>query len=81
MDNFKRVEEINRKLNIDAVLISNGNNMRYISGFAGETGYLYISEKHHAVITDFRYTYQAEAEAKGYEIITIGSGGYERSNK
>ena len=50
--------------------------MRYISGFTGETGYLYISEKRHAVITDFRYTYQAEAEAKGYEIITIGSGGY-----
>lgn len=79
MDNFKRVQEINRKLNIDAVLISNGNNMRYVSGFAGETGYLYISEKHHAVITDFRYTYQAEIEAEGYEIITIGDGGYEQA--
>lgn len=79
MDNFKRVQEINRNLNIDAVLISNGNNMRYVSGFAGETGYLYISEKHHALITDFRYTYQAEAEAEGFEIITIGSGGYEEA--
>lgn len=77
MDNFKRVQEIIKNINIDAVLISNGNNMRYVSGFAGETGYLYISEKHHAVITDFRYTYQAEAEAEGYEIVTIGSGGYE----
>lgn len=79
MDNYKRVQEINRQLNIDAVLISNGNNMRYVSGFAGETGYLYISEKRHAVITDFRYTYQAEAEAKGYEIVTIGTGGYEEA--
>lgn len=79
MDNYKRVQEINKNLNIDAVLISNGNNMRYISGFAGETGYLYISEKHHMVITDFRYTYQAEAEAEGYEIVTIGSGGYEEA--
>ncbi|NLL73898.1 MAG: aminopeptidase P family protein [Clostridiales bacterium] len=79
MDNFKRVEEINKSLKIDAVLISNGNNMRYVSGFAGETGYLYISDNHHAVITDFRYTYQAEAEAEGYEIITIGSGGYEEA--
>ena len=79
MDNFKRVQEINRDLNIDAVLISNGNNMRYVSGFAGETGYLYISEKRHAVITDFRYTYQAEMEAEGYEIITIGGGGYEEA--
>lgn len=79
MDNYKRVEKIINELNIDAVLISNGNNMRYVSGFAGETGYLYISNKHHIVITDFRYTYQAEAEAKGYEIVTIGSGGYEEA--
>jgi Xaa-Pro aminopeptidase len=79
MDNYKRVQKINQNLNIDAVLISNGNNMRYVSGFAGETGYLYISKKHHMVITDFRYTYQAEAEAEGYEIVTIGSGGYEEA--
>ena len=79
MDNYKKVQEINKSLNIDAVLISNGNNMRYVSGFAGETGYLYISEKHHMVITDFRYTYQAEMEAKGYEIVTIGNAGYEEA--
>lgn len=79
MDNYKRVETIINELNIDAVLISNGNNMRYVSGFSGETGYLYISKKHHMVITDFRYTYQAEAEAEGYEIVTIGSGGYEEA--
>lgn len=77
MNNYKRVQEILQKLSIGAVLISNGNNMRYVSGFAGGTGYLYISEKKHAVITDFRYTIQAEMEAEGYEIITIGNGGYE----
>jgi len=77
MNNYKRVQEILQKLSIDAILISNGNNMRYVSGFAGETGYLYISEKRHAVITDFRYTIQAEMEAAGYEIITIRNGGYE----
>ena len=61
---------------MDAVLVSNPNNLRYVSGFAGETGYLYISQNRHAVITDFRYTIQAEMEAEGYEIITIGNGGY-----
>lgn len=76
MDNYLRVQEILRKLNIDAILISNGKNMRYISGFAGETGYVYISHLRHAIITDFRYTIQAEGEAEGYEVITIGNGGY-----
>lgn len=79
MDNYKRVQELLKKLSIDAILISNGNNMRYVSGFAGETGYLYISEKRHAVVTDFRYTIQAEIEAEGYEVITIGNGGYEEA--
>ena len=79
MDNFKRVKEINKNLKLDDLLISNGNNMRYVSGFTCVTGYLYISKKHHMVITDFRYTYQAESEAKGYEIVTIGSGGYEEA--
>ena len=79
MDNYLRVQELLKKLSIGAVLISNGNNMRYVSGFAGETGYLYISEKRHAVITDFRYTIQAEIEAEGYEIITFGNGGYEEA--
>ncbi len=79
MDNYKRVQDILKELSIDAVLINNGNNMRYVSGFAGETGYLYISERRHIVLTDFRYTIQAEMEAEGYEIITIGNGGYEEA--
>lgn len=79
MNNYQRVQDILKELSIGAILISNGNNMRYISGFAGATGYLYISEKSHAVITDFRYTIQAEMEAEGYEIITIGNGGYEEA--
>ncbi len=79
MNNYLRVQEILQKCSIGAVLISNGNNMRYVSGFAGATGYVYISENRHAVITDFRYTIQAEMEAEGYEIITIGNGGYEEA--
>lgn len=79
MNNYKKVQEILQKLEIDAVLISNGNNMFYVSGFSGETGYVYVSAKRHAIITDFRYTIQAEMEAEGYEVITIGSGGYEEA--
>lgn len=79
MDNFKKVQEIIKKLSVNAILVSNGNNMRYVSGFAGETGYLLISDKRHIVITDFRYTIQAELEAEGYEVITIGKGGYEEA--
>lgn len=79
MNNYKKVQKILETLELDAVLLSNGNNMFYVSGFAGETGYVYISAKRHAIITDFRYTIQAEMEAEGYEVITIGNGGYEEA--
>ena len=79
MDNYKRVKEIIKDIKIDGILISNGKNIRYISGFTGETGYLYISNKRRVVVTDFRYTFQAEKEAEDYEIITIDSGGYEKA--
>lgn len=79
MNNYKKVQDLLQDLSIDAVLISNGNNMRYISGFAGETGYVYISKGRHAVITDFRYTIQAEIEAPEYEVITIDNLGYTKA--
>lgn len=79
MNNYRKVQDILKKLELDAVLISNGNNMRYLSGFSGETGYIYISQSKHAILTDFRYTIQAELEADGYEVITIGNGGYEEA--
>ncbi|HHT97266.1 MAG TPA: aminopeptidase P family protein [Clostridiales bacterium] len=79
MDNFARIQEILNDLSLDGVLISNENNIRYISGFTGATGYIYISKKTKKIITDFRYTTQAELETYGYEIITIGNSGYEAS--
>jgi Xaa-Pro aminopeptidase len=79
MDNYKKVQKLFGKLSIEAMLISSGKNMRYISGFNGATGYLYLSANRRVVITDFRYTIQAEKEAEGYEVITIGSGGYEEA--
>lgn len=79
MNNFGRIQEILNDLLLDAIIISNENNIRYISGFTGATGYVYISKKTKRIITDFRYTSQAELEAYGYEIITIGNNGYEAS--
>ena len=79
MDNYKKVQELLKQHSVEAILISDDKNMRYISGFSGGTGYLYISVDRRAVITDSRYTIQAELEAEGYEVITIAGSGYEES--
>lgn len=58
------------KNSIDAMIIADPYNMRYISGFAGGEGYVYVSSKRKVIITDSRYTEAAEKEAKaGFEVI------------
>jgi len=53
--------------NCQAVLLHNPSNIFYISGYTGE-GMLFLSFKELAVITDFRYTEQAERQAKGFHV-------------
>lgn len=71
MNNHDRIIEILDKLSIDAILVSNGANMRYLSGFSGATGYLYISRKKQVILTDFRYTIQANNESLDFEVVEV----------
>ena len=50
-----------------AILLSNESNMFYISGYTGE-GLLLIANQQCTVITDFRYTEQAENETDNFVI-------------
>lgn len=72
----EKVTKVIKELSLDAVLVSNGFNMRYISGFSGATGYLFVSQKRRIILTDFRYTIQANLESKGFEVIEISGGDY-----
>ena len=59
---------------LDAILLSDGYNMRYNSGFAGATGYLYLTKDRNVLLTDSRYTTQAKQEAENFEILEVKSG-------
>ncbi|MDD7740326.1 MAG: Xaa-Pro peptidase family protein [Fusicatenibacter sp.] len=48
---------------VQAVLITDPYNMRYLSGFRGGEGILYISENQNVLITDSRYTEAAGKES------------------
>ncbi|MDD6208462.1 MAG: aminopeptidase P family protein [Clostridiales bacterium] len=65
------VREIIDRYSLDAVLVSCPYNLRYVSGFSGGEGYLYISRKQAVLLTDFRYTIQAEEEAAGFVVKEI----------
>ena len=53
---------------LDGLLVSRPENLRYLSGFTGSSGWLLISEQHAILATDFRYVEQARGESPDFEI-------------
>ena len=51
----------------DCVLVTDGNNIRYFSGFTGE-GYLLITDSGLVIVTDFRYTEQAKLQSPHFVV-------------
>ena len=56
---------------LDAILISQPENVRYLSGFTGSSGWLLISKQNAVLATDFRYTEQAKGESPDFRITQI----------
>ena len=72
----EKVKQILKEKQLDAVILSNADNIRYLSGYCGDTGLLFLSERRNVIMTDFRYIYQVKAEAPGSEAVDIGNEGY-----
>ncbi|MGQ9600284.1 MAG: M24 family metallopeptidase [Anaerolineae bacterium] len=56
---------------LEALLISQPENRRYLSGFTGSAGWLLISAERSILATDFRYYEQVEREAPTFELAKI----------
>ena len=54
---------------VDALLITNGHSIRYMTGFTGTAGVAIISKTDAVFITDFRYTEQAASQIKDFRIV------------
>ena len=58
----------------NAVAVHNPSNMFYLTqGYTGE-GAVYISGTRRVIITDFRYTEQAERQAPGFQVVMTDKG-------
>ena len=69
-----RLEKLRQRLaesELGAILISQGENRRYLSGFTGSAGFLLISQKSAILATDFRYVEQAQSQAPDFDIAQI----------
>ncbi|MDA1257446.1 MAG: aminopeptidase P family N-terminal domain-containing protein, partial [Chloroflexi bacterium] len=69
-----RIDNLRSKfegLGIDAILITDDENRRYLSGFVGTAGYLFITQAGAVLATDSRYTEQAGHQAPDYRVDRI----------
>jgi len=66
---LQKLRTVAAEKRLDALVLSQPENLRYLSGFTGSSGWLLISEKDAILATDFRYVEQAKEESPDFEII------------
>jgi Xaa-Pro aminopeptidase len=69
---IKRLRKLRTSIDekgVDAILLSQPENLLYLSGFTGSSGWLLISRQNAILATDFRYVEQAKGESPDFEII------------
>lgn len=72
MNKINRLREKLKAEKLDGILLLNDSNIRYMSDYSGSDAYVIITDHSSALITDSRYTEQAEEECKSFEIIRWG---------
>jgi len=68
---LRKLRQALTEQNLDALLVSQPENRRYLSGFTGSTGLLLISAERAILATDFRYYEQVERESPDFELARV----------
>jgi Xaa-Pro aminopeptidase len=67
-DRLSAIKALLPELGVDALIITSPENRYYLSGFSGSAGTLIIGNEQAFLLTDFRYTGQAEQQAPLYTV-------------
>jgi len=72
---MKRVTALRPRLvdlELDALVVTSHENIRYLSGFTGSLGYLIIGTDAAEILGDSRYWLQMQAEAPAFRLMPSG---------
>ena len=72
---MRRVGALRRRLldlELDGLVVTSPENIRYLSGFSGSLGYLVIGQDAAEILGDSRYWLQMEAEAPAFRLMPSG---------
>lgn len=76
MQSYPRIDKLRNhlsKTNIDAIIVTNPLNVRYLSGYTGSSGRLVISEDDLYIISDSRYELQCAVESPHFKLALMSS--------
>lgn len=65
---IKKIKEVIKKRELDAILVTDLSNIRYLSNFTGSNAYVFLTANDNYFFTDGRYTTQSKNEVKGFKI-------------
>jgi Xaa-Pro aminopeptidase len=74
---LKGVRRELKKRSLDSLLVSDGSNVTYLSGFTGSDSVLLITPDSQFFLTDSRYIEEARSSVKGFAVTEISSSTYE----
>ncbi|ASS98889.1 Xaa-Pro dipeptidase [Geobacillus thermocatenulatus] len=69
MEKMERLRALLEEQHLDGLLVTNGYNRRYLTGFTGTAGAVLVSRQGAVLVTDFRYVEQASRQAQGFEVV------------
>lgn len=72
------LEDLIIKEKLDGVILTDGYNIHYLSGYKGHTGCMLVLHEKKYILTDSRYTEQVGLEASDFECVDIGLDGYSK---
>ncbi len=72
-----RIKKLRQKMGVGSLIVTNQTNIRYLSGYRGDNGVLFLTEKEAVLITDFRYKESSKREVKNVEILITDKDIYE----
>ncbi|MEP0767096.1 MAG: aminopeptidase P family protein [Fimbriimonadia bacterium] len=73
MDRVQRLRDELRSRDLEAVLITDTRNIRYLTGFTGSFAQVVVGPSQATVITDSRYAIQVREECPGWDARTFAS--------
>lgn len=76
MERLARLRQELKDRDLEALLVTNLKNVRYLAGFTGTAGAVLVTEDAGYFMTDFRYTAQAGEQVKDLEVRIYSQGLY-----